>query len=393
MSLVETPETFAFISPASNQKLDVFIDGSGDTRKHLNAEIDYPYSAGFTIANQESQLQGYGVTARMDTYTQHTLVLELRAIVAFFSLLREHYAGLCNATISYMVHLDNDAVVRIMNNIEALRTSKKELFDVAKKEYDQIQELTENLKVSYSWVKGHATNPFNRAADAMARAAFRSWQEDGHFSSTIRRNALEEKLLTQNLLTVQEFCSHLGDETFTSSNTFYHFTAKEKEEFISRKKEEQAQRKALWDNSEKIMTTFSRSVIDGKPFVVLSCSYNGETYHSEPFEPQGRVKYLTELKALLHAIGFYRSCFNNDNLKPLSIHTDLAFAGETLNRIMKGKEPCIPHNDTAIENSIAELRQIIQRMSLRAVVDKTDAMRDFLVASKAHLKSFCSVSA
>lgn len=378
MALAETSTVFSFISDDMGNSVDVFVDGSGDTYNSRKREGDSPYGAGWVITGKDGHLWGYGSAGQVKAFSAHTIVLELRAVVAFFTMLRTHFPQFCTPEYTYTVHMDNQQAVRVISGELFVKTSKREAWLETTEEYNLLQELIAGMDVTFIWVKGHATSVFNGAADVIARETYRSWETTGSFEGVKRRDSIENLLISRKLITAVDFRANIGEENFVREDIFHHLTEAEREAFLAAKRAINAERKAMWLNSEKVFATFTRKVIDYDSYLVFSYSYNGKTVHLH-HEENGRMpSYHAGIIALSKAVEHYLSCYDIDNVPPVTIYSNLIVPGDNLNRIARDRGAIVPPKTSDASVELGYLKKLITGINIRSVSDDKEIMEPLL---------------
>lgn len=369
MKTIETSTLFSFINDDMGKNVDVFIDGSGETGKHLDASKDYFYGAGWSLADKDGHLQGYGVVGLEDAFTPHTIILELRSVAAFFDMLRTHYPHLCSSDYRYHVNLDNYSAAGALTGLEVVHESNHHSYLAVKAQVAAIEELTQGMNVTYDWVKGHDDNAFNRIADVMAKSAYRKLTSNGSFEGAIRRDILENLFVSHRLLTAVEFRANIGEEVF-ETNSFHLMGEAEKEAYLRVKHAEKALRQQMWATSETLYVTYQKEKFDGSPCHLVSYHYKGENYHSVmPEHEASEEKVNNAFRALVSALNSYKDFHAGETPKPVTLYTDLHIAGYSINALRNGKEADVPRRVEDVSAEVNELKSLMAVFPVRGVVD------------------------
>jgi ribonuclease HI len=392
MGLTETSAVFSFINDDMENSVDVFVDGSSGTYNTNSSNGEYAYGTGWVLAGKDGHLQGYGSIGQINPFTAHTVVLELRAMVAFFTMLTTHYPQFCTKDYAYTIHGDNQHAVQVAMGESSVKTSKREAWLQVHEEYTSLQKLTATMNVTYTWIKGHADSVFNNAADVIARQAYRSWDSTGSFDSLKRRDQIENLLVSRQLITANQFRLNIGEKDFKTLDNFHHLSSSARTSFLTEIQETRTRRKEMWDNSEKVLTTFTRRMVEGNAHLVFSHAYKDTVVH-ELYQDGGLSIFRAGILAQCKGIEFFRSRNDEEANNAVSIYNNLTVSGDVINQIVKGKELITPGKSSDASKEISRLKALMEGINIRSVSNDKEIMDSLVKKSQEYLESFIAAEA
>lgn len=189
----ENTRYFSALNMQESKELHVFTDGSFDNgatyfyRRH-------PMGAGWAIANEYDKFIGYGVSSFKTRTSLASEMLELQAMLEFLDALYTDFPHVVNRDRKVIMHSDNQSLIVLLKQAKHSKKASRLMMTKFRDEYVRMAYYMAVMNLDFKWVKGHASNRYNRLADNIARKAYRSRLLDGSFDGEFRRRYLKEAL-------------------------------------------------------------------------------------------------------------------------------------------------------------------------------------------------------
>lgn len=186
----ETEAYYAAFNKNHEGPLSVYVDGSFEC-DYADTKDLIPMGAGWSIADKDENLIGYGVSDFKMPVTKSAEKFELNAMLAFLDAMQESFPERINRHFPVTVICDNQALIShlsaALDSEESSRVCHKRYGDY----YRRLSYYISVMDLKFEWVKGHATNDFNRLADFLAKKAYQSVKLYGSFTWEERRQYSE----------------------------------------------------------------------------------------------------------------------------------------------------------------------------------------------------------
>lgn len=199
-TIKETETCYLAFNPGYEGSLSVYVDGSFEC-DYAETEDLIPMGAGWSIADKDENLIGYGMASLKMPVTKSAEKFELNSMVNFLDALRENFPERVNRRFPVTLICDNQALIGYLNDAvdseEGSRICHKRYEDY----YLRLSYYMESMDLKFAWVKGHDSNDFNRLADFMAKKSYFwlkrygsfSWEERNSYSEYITDLFLNDK--------------------------------------------------------------------------------------------------------------------------------------------------------------------------------------------------------
>lgn len=366
MKTIDTPMRYAVIHDMEDvNDFDVYIDGSfGAGFKTPGRHAASPYGSGWTLVTDvegTQKLVGYGVAQFWDSFSTNSEISELRSIIKFFEGLEEHFPEMVTRKQSYRILCDNQTLIRIVTKAFVNSDTSRSAYHKYGKDYADLVYFSAKTNISFEWVKGHASNIFNRLADRMARQAYRNACSETPFTGITRYcfvTALVSKTMNLDEEIIQQMKSSL-------------FVARKKLHATKIATGQQTQNEQ-WKNGNSIHVSGTVSTNDTDYHVGGSYTFDdGENVGTkvETFPKDEMDRAAGRLRIFQHAIFAYRTAEGTDLSKPVTIHTNVKALPPIVNALRKGITPNTSSSHH-LTQEINNLRMLMEGMEVRAVHDE-----------------------
>jgi ribonuclease HI len=186
---------FSALDVPEGDDLHVYVDGSFDTEAVSFYRRHY-MGAGWAVVNPAGHLVGYGVSSFKTRSSNSSEWMELKAMLEFLDAMYADFPELINKDRTITIFGDNQYLLRGLHKAKTDRQMSRRLFNRLGYDYLRLVYYMTAMKLEFKWVKGHASNKFNRLADNMARFAYREQLRNGKFHLNSRQSYLDQTLST-----------------------------------------------------------------------------------------------------------------------------------------------------------------------------------------------------
>lgn len=186
---------FSALDVPGSHNLHVYVDGSFDTEAVSSYRRHY-MGAGWTVVDAAGNFVGYGVSSFKTRASKSSEVMELKAMLEFLDAMYADFPELINRDRKITIFGDNQFLLHTLQHAKSSKKYSRLLAQRHGYDYFRVVFYITHMDLEFKWVKGHASNKFNRLADNMARFAYREQLRNGHFHPNNRQSYLDNTLST-----------------------------------------------------------------------------------------------------------------------------------------------------------------------------------------------------
>ena len=379
MATIETESTYAFIKDDVCGEIPVYIDASYAFNENLGRRAYAPFASGWSIEGHAGIPFGYGMTLLWDIPTRDSAIAELRTILAFLDNLHDNFPQMLTRSNVFHIHCDNLVLITQINNASTDEDFSRKSFLKYGKDYARLVYYMTRTKLKFSWVKGHATNEYNRLADLLARRCFQAAVAETPLVDVERRDYIRGVLITKKM--VPEATS--GEDAVFA----FEMTKKKHQKYI------EAGETKIWKTGAELLLGFKAHTKalparGGFAYLIPETSEHGYTVESiESVAP-----LAMQARAVHYALFSYRMSEGVDLSVPLTIRTSLSRIPSIVNLLSKGLEPPYKKSDTVLHNEIESLKVMLSGMKVRVVSEHSGKLNGLVSMASIALEDHGVVS-
>lgn len=351
MVRVNVEHTYADMDDSLRGDITVYVDVSvAAERDPKRGKRSYvPSAAGWAIAGEEDVLKGYGVSLIWDEYEKDSSVSELRAILRFLDTLYDYSPGMLVKTNRFNIRCDNQMLMAELKNGGKSQKLSKRMSSKYGRDYARMVYYMTRTNFSFSWVRGHSTDPFNCLADKMAYRCRHSALAAKSFTGEVREQYLDHLLHHADARSRRNHQQKLLSTMESIPETVVLFPAFHKKRY---------------ENSSDAI------------FVYLNQTAKTLKYDSETVTQLS--KNTISLKTISYALRNYRKSDSFDISKPVLIKSRMPVLVDLLNELLAGEKPTVSPSDKNAQVAIDYLKTLMEDLNIKVMLDmsKTAALID-----------------